>query len=378
MIGLSVAWRLRQRGLSVAVVDPDPGHGTSWVAAGMLAPVSEVAYGEERLLGLNIDSARLWPSFAAELEELSGEPSGLWECGTLVVASDPGDRAELEALMAFQNELGLGSQWLSSRESRNAEPLLAPGIRGAILVDQDHQVDNRVLIAALLAVVRRSGVVLYSCAASEIEISEERALGVLLAPGPGCPKKALPAGTIVVSAGAWSSQLKGVPERFLPHIRPVKGQLLRLLGNPEQAPVLGRTVRAQVNGRHIYIVPRLTGEVVVGATSEEMGFDTSIRAGAVRTLLDDASRVVPAVDDLKLVESLAGLRPGTPDNRPLIGPSGLDGLVLATGHGRNGILLAPLTAQLVAGWICDSSEPPKDTSPSRFFATRHEARLEPR
>ena len=93
VIGLSVAWRLRQRGLSVAVVDPDPGHGTSWVAAGMLAPVSEVAYGEERLLGLNIDSARLWPSFAAELEELSGEPSGLWECGTLVVASDPGDRA---------------------------------------------------------------------------------------------------------------------------------------------------------------------------------------------------------------------------------------------------------------------------------------------
>jgi glycine oxidase len=328
VIGLALAWTAARSGAAqVTVVDAAPGSGASHVAAGMLAPVTEARWGEESLLSLNLASARAWPAFAASVEEASGLSVGFQQCGTLAVALDQGDRAELEELHRFQVELGLDSRWLSARAARELEPLLAPSIRGALLAGGDHQVDNRQLIAALLVACERAGVSFVREAATSLEVAEGRA--------------------VVLAAGCRSASL--APASLAPvQVRPVKGQILRLTG-PTDPPLIGRSVRAIVNGHSLYLVPRASGEIVVGATVEEQGFDRRVTAGAVYELLRDAQRVLPALAELELAESTAGLRPGTPDNLPIVGESGLPGLILATGHGRNGFLLTPITAQIVAG-----------------------------
>jgi glycine oxidase len=371
VIGLSIAWRSAASGLDVAIVDPEPGSGATWAAAGMLAPVTEVHYGEETLLALNLASAGAWPSFAAELESAAGMSVAYLRHGTLAVAVDEGDRGWARQLFEFQVELGLEARWLSAREARSLEPALSPSVRSGMLAPQDHQVDNRLLFAALLEACRRDAVCFHRAKALVLESGGGMVEGVSLDDG-----SSVRAGSVVLACGAWSSSVGGVPAQVVPPVRPVKGQIIRLgpssrVGSLTPTPALRRSVRGVVNGSAVYLVPRADGTVVVGATAEEMGFDTTVTAGAVYELLRDAHRVVPAVAELELVEVTAGVRPGSPDNAPIIGraPSHLaDGLVLATGHYRNGILLAPVTADAVTALLA-GREPKVDISacsPSRF------------
>ncbi|MEU1040884.1 glycine oxidase ThiO [Streptomyces sp. NPDC005907] len=369
IIGLVTAWRAAQRGLSTAVVDPEPGGGAAQVAAGMLAAVTELHYGEQTLLSLNLASARRYPDFVAELTEVTGLDSGYRRCGTLAVALDADDRAHLRELHALQQRSGLESEWLSGRDCRRLEPMLAPGVRGGLRVDGDHQVDPRRLAAALVTACERAGVVLHRTWAEHLTVVRGRAAGVLTRDG-----TALAAGQVVLAAGSLSGRLAGVPDDLLPPVRPVKGQVLRLTVPERYAPFLSRTVRAVVRGSHVYLVPRESGELVVGATSEELGWDTTVTAGGVYELLRDAHELVPGITELPLTETRAGLRPGSPDNAPLLGPTGLDGLSLATGHYRNGVLLTPVTGDAMAhvlttGELPDEARP---FTPERFSTARTE------
>ena len=371
IIGLATAWRSAQRGLSVTVLDPDPGRGANQVAAGMLAPVTELQYGEEALLRLGIASNERYADFAAELEAASGLPTGYRACGTLAVALDADDRAELREVHAFQQRLGLAAEWLTGRECRRLEPMLAPSVRGGLLVAGDHQVDGRRLGAALLEACLRAGVRIHRSRAARFELTpgQDRVTGVLAEDG-----TALAAGQTVLAAGSWSGAVPGLPAGAQLPVRPVKGQILRLrMGTTAGAPLpggpfLSRNVRAVVRGVHLYLVPREDGELVVGATVEEQGFDTVVTAGGVYELLRDAHELVPGITELPLLETGAGLRPGTPDNAPLLGPTALPGLVAATGHHRNGVLLTPVTADAVAAYLATGRLPAEAAafSPSRF------------
>jgi len=365
VIGLVTAWRAAQRGLSVTVLDPEPGGGAAQVAAGMLAAVTELHYGEEMLLGLNLASARRYPAFVAELTEASGHDPGYRRCGTLAVALDADDRAHLRELHALQQRSGLDSQWLSGRECRRLEPMLAPGVRGGLRVDGDHQIDPRRLAAALVTACERAGAVLHRTRAERLVVTGGRATGAVAADGTG-----LSAGQVVLAAGSLSGRLAGVPEEVLPPVRPVKGQVLRLRMPEEHGPFLSRTVRAVVRGSQVYLVPRESGELVIGATSEELGWDTTVTAGGVYELLRDAHELVPGITELPLTETRAGLRPGSPDNAPLLGPTDLEGLLLATGHYRNGVLLTPVTGDVLAH-VLTTGELPEEArpfTPRRFTA----------
>ncbi len=372
IIGLVTAWRAAQRGLTTALVDPEPGGGAAQVAAGMLAAVTELHYGEETLLGLNLASARRYPDFVAELTGVTGQDLGYRRCGTLTVALDADDRAHLRELHALQSRSGLESEWLSGRECRRLEPMLAPGVRGGLRVDGDHQIDPRRLTAALVTACERAGVVFHRMWAERLTVVRERARGVVAPDG-----TELSAGQVVLAAGSLSGRLAGVPEYVLPPVRPVKGQVLRLaMPEPPPAltgrsvPFLSRTVRAVVRGSHVYLVPRENGELVVGATSEELGWDTTVTAGGVYELLRDAHELVPGITELPLVETRAGLRPGSPDNAPLLGPTELPGLLLATGHHRNGVLLTPVTGDALAHALTTGELPEeaRPFAPGRFDA----------
>ncbi|MEW2494511.1 glycine oxidase ThiO [Streptomyces nodosus] len=365
VIGLVTAWRAAQHGLATAVVDPEPGGGAARVAAGMLAAVTELHYGEQTLLGLNLRSARRYPDFAAELTEVTGQDLGYRRCGTLAVALDADDRTHLRELHALQQRSGLASQWLSGRECRRLEPMLAPGVRGGLRVDGDHQVDPRRLASALVTACERAGVVFHRAWAERLTVVRERAAGVRTADG-----TELAAGRVVLAAGSLSGRLAGLPEEVRPPVRPVKGQVLRLAVPERYAPFLSRTVRAVVRGGQLYLVPRENGELVVGATSEELGWDTTVTAGGVYELLRDAHELVPGITELPLTETRAGLRPGSPDNAPLLGPTELDGLLLATGHHRNGVLLTPVTGDVMAHVLTTGGLPEeaRPFAPGRFTA----------
>jgi glycine oxidase len=346
LIGLACAWRLAADGVQVTVCDPTPGTQTSAVAAGMLAPVTEVEYGEDDLLALNLASVAAWPGFAAELQAATGLSAGLHRSGTLSVAYDVDDAAALRRLADYQRRLGLEVEELTGREARKREPLLAAGVSGGVWVPGDHSVDNRQAVAALLRAVDLSGVRLVRQRVSRVITSGTTAVGVQLDNG-----DTVRAAHVIAAAGPWSSQLEGIPQELRAPVRPVKGEVLRLRVPEAYRPALRHTVRATARGFSVYLVPRPGGELVVGATSSELGYDTRVLAGGVFSLLRDARTVLPLMDELELVETIAGLRPATPDNAPILGPSGLDGLLWATGHYRNGVLLTPITAQIIAETI---------------------------
>ncbi|MFD6028343.1 glycine oxidase ThiO [Streptomyces griseoluteus] len=365
IIGLVTAWRAAGRGLTAAVVDPAPGGGAARVAAGMLAAVTELHHGEEGLLALSLASARRYPQFAAELAEATGRDLGYRRSGTLAVAFDSDDRAQLREVHELQLRCGLDARWLSGRECRRLEPMLAPGVRGGLRADDDHQIDPRRLADALLAACERAGVAFHRTWAARLDTAGDRATGITTADG-----TSLAAGQVVLAGGSLSGRLQGVPEALVPPVRPVKGQVLRLTVPPRYRPFLSRTVRAVVRGGPVYLVPRENGELVIGATTEELGYDTTVTAGGVYELLRDAHELVPGITELPLTETLAGLRPGSPDNAPLLGPSGLDGLLLATGHHRNGVLLTPVTGDVMADVLCGAGLPEvaRPFSPRRFAA----------
>jgi glycine oxidase len=349
VIGLACAWELARNGRDVTIVAPAPGRGgASWVAAGMLAPVTEAQFGETALTALLLEGSRRWPAFAAGLEVVAGRTVGYDTTGTVTVALDASDRASLDDLLTYQHSLGLSAERKSASECRVLVPALSPALRGGIEVPGDHQVDNRALLDTLVRACRAAGVAFVEGTVSavapgpELGLADGRCLGpgiVVLAPGTGLPA------------------IAGLEDAGLPAVRPVKGHILRLgpagagRRHTDAAPLLTRTVRGLVRGRSVYLVPRRDGSVVVGATVEERGGDTSVQAGAVHELLCDARAIVPGVDELELLEAAAGLRPATPDNTPRIGWTGIDGVVAAVGHYRNGILLAPITAAAVVDLV---------------------------
>jgi len=353
VVGLACAWRIAQTGRRVLVLERDePGAGASGVAAGMLAAVAEADFGEGALLRLRLEAADAWPAFAAELTARTGIELEYGRCGALVLAVDSDDVEELRRVQELRHGLGLGSEWLTGRDCRRLEPALAPRVRAGMLTRDDGQVDPRAVVRALREAIRREGGELRAGVAVEgIDETGNRVRGVRLAGG-----EVLPTRAVVVAAGAWSASLDVCDP---PPVRPVKGQVLRLRGG-----VAGPLAQRIVWTPRCYVVSRPSGEVVVGATVEERGFDTTVTAGAVRQLLEDAREVLPDVEERELVEARAGLRPGTPGNAPVVGPGGSDGLFWATGHYRNGILLAPITADAIAALIHGAGPPP----PFRDFA----------
>ncbi|WP_158848573.1 glycine oxidase ThiO [Saccharothrix deserti] len=309
VIGLSAAWYAARAGFPVELVDHGSPHGGSWVAGGMLAPITEAWPGDEDVLDLGVESLELWPEFARELGvELS-------PAGTLAVAVDRADAEVLDRLCAYLATMGRSASRLTGRELRALEPGLGP-VRSGLSVPGDLAVDNRALLRALREACVASGVA-FATESTESDV-------------------------VVIAAGAWSRDLHPLLRGV---IRPVKGEILRLKARPGALPPPRHTIRAQVSGRPVYLVPR-EGGFVLGATQYEAGFDGDVTVGGVRDLLRDAEVVWPGIAEYALVEAAAGFRAGSPDNAPVV--DWLEpGVLAATGHHRNGLLLAPVTARRV-------------------------------
>ncbi|WP_028062900.1 glycine oxidase ThiO [Solirubrobacter soli] len=350
-IGLACALRAQQRGARVCVIDP--GAPGAWhVAAGMLAPVSEAEFGERELLELGLESAKRYTAFCASLDD-----PGYRTVGTLVVARDRDEAEALDRLASFRRELGLPVERLRPTQARKLEPALAPTIRLALDVEGDHAIDPRKLVAALSRAFTGSRV---AARATALALSGDRVVGVETTDGH------VRADQVVLAAGVDNANIE-LPAHARVPVRPVKGQVLRLRDprrHRPHPPLVERTIR----GEYAYFVPRGDGRYVLGATMEERGWDTTPTAGGVYELLRDLSEIVPGILELDIEELIAGLRPATPDNVPAIGRGVLDGLIWATGHFRNGILLTPVTADLVAAALAGEPLPEFATAadPRRF------------
>jgi glycine oxidase len=350
VIGLAIAWRLAQRGAKVSIFDKGAaGSGASHAAAGMLAAHLEAEPREENLVALNRASQQMWPAFATELEAASGMSVDMRTEGTLLLALTGDDQSRLKHVLAFQKSLGLPLEWLTAAEVRRREPHLTPTISGAIFSPQDHQVDNRSVAAALRAAALKAGVMLQENTPVErVLTSDSRVTGVVAG------GKTVPAHIVILAAGAWSRGIAGLPASSLPPVRPVKGQMLALRMDP-RAPLLTYVVWAP----GAYLVPRKDGRLLIGATVEENGFDPHLTAGGQLALLEATWRALPGIEELPIHEQWVGFRPGSRDDAPIIGESALPGLVYATGHYRNGILLTPITADAVASLVMEGKADPR-------------------
>jgi glycine oxidase len=376
VIGLASAWRAARAGARVVVLErAEPPAGATNVAAGMLAPVGELSFGERELLAMMLASRELWPGFAAEVEAASGLETSFREDGALHVAIDRDEAGELRRRHELQVELGLDAEWLTPRRCRELEPALTTTFVGGVLARGDASVDPRRLALALAAALREAG--------GELRTGTEvvdglwdgdRLVGVRTAPtaastaqpsvlsnpvGDKGQRVDVRADTVVLCNGAWSGQTPWLPPEARPPVRPVKGEVIEL------RPREGEPVPAEriVCSERVYIVPRPDGRLVIGATQEERGFDTLVTAGGVHELLREAYRVIPEIAEMELIGMTSGLRPGTPDNLPIVGPGAVDGLLLATGHFRNGIMLTPVTGDAVAAMLA-GTEPPVAITPA--------------
>jgi glycine oxidase len=369
VIGLASAWRAAGCGARVCVLEAErPAAGATGVAAGMLAPAGEASWGEESLLALNLESLRRWPGFAEELEGASEIEVGFAQSGALHVALDRDEAESLRRRYDLHRQLGLDSEWLTGGACRKLEPGLATGVRGGAHVPGEASVDPRRVVAGLLAALDQVGVPVHAGARVA---SAGRGDGVWhLDTADG---RRFASAAIVLTAGCWSGKLDWIPPEARPPVRPVKGEIVTLRG-PADQPACDRIVA----GDRVYMVPRADGRLIVGATVEEKGFDTTVTAGGVLELLREAYRLIPEIAELELAETTAGLRPGSPDNAPLIGPGATDGLLIATGHFRNGVLQAPLTADCIAA-VLAGDQPPIDLtpfSPQRFAGSPAERPVE--
>ena len=339
LIGLAIAFELAGRGASVRVYDRgEPGHGASWAGAGMLAPFAE-RIDDEAMLALCRASLERYPAFVSRVTQASGLHVDVVLDG-IVEAAFTHDR--LEELRSFARELaarGIPCELLDRRDTLIAEPALGKHVVGALVVHGQGYVDNRRLGRALLEACRARGVAIEAPVRGvAVECDGRRVLGIRSERG------FAPADVVINAAGAWAAHVDGIPERARAPVRPIKGQMLALAA-PE-----GFLHRATwVPGA--YLVPRPDGRLLIGATVEDTGFDERVTAQATHALLHAALAAAPALGAFTVTETWAGLRPATPDGRPLIGPTAVDGLILATGHYRNGILLAPVTAELVASFV---------------------------
>ena len=342
VIGLAIGWRLAQQQARVDIFERDAaGRGASWAAAGMLAAGIEAEPGEDALYALNRKSQSMWPGFAAELEAAAGMRVGYRTEGTLEVALTRDDLARLRFHYEHRRSLGIALQWLSGAEARRCEPHLHPGAAAAVLSAEDHQIDNRELATALQRAFLAAGGTLHERQPVDaIEMSAGRISALRIG------ERRHGADVVVLAAGAWSQGISGLPAAARPPVRPIKGQMLAL-----RMVAATPLVRRVLWTPRVYLVPRGDGRLIVGGTVEERGFDAALTAGGVFALLEGAWRAVPGIEDLPIDEMWVGFRPGSRDDAPILGPSGIDGLVLATGHYRNGILLTPVTTEAVSRYI---------------------------
>jgi glycine oxidase len=344
VIGLSIAWRLALRGLSVAVFErATAGAGASLAATGMLAAAAEHEPGCHDLLALALESQRQWPQFRAALEEQSGLSIDFRADGTLVVALG---RDEVERLR-FRHDLhkrcGLATRWLGGPEVRALEPALRPSVAAGLHCADDHQVDPRLVMAALRNACLAAGVRLFEqCAVTGVDVEGGRACGLVTTRGT-CRAPA-----VVLTAGAWTGDV--VPPGLRVPVRPLKGQSLALRTTADTG-----TLANIVWTEQIYMAPKSDGRLFVGATVEERGFDDSITAGGVYALLEGARRAFPAIEEMAIDAIWTGFRPSSIDDAPILGATPVPGLVLATGHHRNGYLLAPVTALAIEALIADGA-----------------------
>ncbi len=359
IIGLSVGWQLARRGRDVTVFDrAKAGRAATWVAAGMLAPVSEYGFENEDFLEFGQRSLNLFPQFLDELEADCGRRVPMDTRGTLVVGFHRDDTERIRRLYNFREHKGLPVQWMSGEEARELEPLLSPRATSAMWIPEDHQINNRDLVCTLKeALAAAGGELVEDTCVESIRNSEGCCTGIVSVGG-----ASYPAGTTIIAAGCWSSQIAGLPDKLTPGIRPVKGQIVSLGTDGDYG--LTRVIRAP----DVYILPKGDGRLLIGATEEEMGFDTTATAGPVMRLIERAWEAIPSVFDLPIESIDVGLRPGTRDHEPIIGHSGMDNLYFATGHYRHGILLAPVTARAICRIVLDNDSPDwlSPFVPSRF------------
>ena len=367
VIGLGIGWQLAKAGVTVTIYErAQAGRAASWAAAGMLAPLAEAHIEEPELLKLGSQSLALYPQWVRELEAAAEMSIGYRVEGTLIIGLEPDDTHQLRHLYASQQDLGLDVTWLTGRAAREIEPALSPRVTAAIRCESDHQVDNRLMVKALQRAYQRYGGVLHeNSAVKSIHIENGIAAGVKTRDG-----EKQNGDVIVLSAGCESAQIQGLPDAIRPPVRPVKGQMLAL---QMEAGIIVKNVIRTVRARYpmsVYLVPRTDGRLIVGATTEEMGFDTRLTAGGVFELLRGAWEAVPGVYELPLLETWTGLRPGSRDNAPILGETPIENLIYATGHYRNGILLTPITAYEVSKLILtgETSETIAPFRVDRFLA----------
>jgi glycine oxidase len=336
-IGLSIGWKLARAGTPVRLFDRDePGRGATWKAGGMLTPDAELQFEEPELYRLNHESLRRWPDFVETLEEETGIDLGFRTEGTLTVAPDEDSAAAMERVYRFQQKVGADVERLTGAEARDREPFLAPHVAGAVYTD-DAQVNNRALVRALVRGIQQHDGTIHPNVPVEAVQPDSTTPAVMTASG-----ERIEGEQVIVAAGAWSRQIEGLDEAVLPTVRPVKGQVIEL----ESRPTFD--LRHVVRGPDAYLVPKADDRLLVGATSEEKGFERDVTVDGLYTLLEGALELVPGLRELSVQNIGVGLRPGTRDNAPLLGPSGAPGITYATGHYRHGILLTPVTAQEIA------------------------------
>ena len=351
-IGLACAWRAARAGLEVRVIEKGAvGAGASWVAAGMLAPAGEAQWGQGPLAAACAESAGRWPAWTAELEAESSTGIGYQRCGALHVSLDRDEAVELKRRLPLIRGVDPSAEWCLPSRCREIEPGLAPGAGAGIAIDGEAVVDPRAVLDALREALRARGAsVVEDQLPAELLLEGGRCAGICLESG-----ETIAAGAVLVAAGAWSGALPWLPADATPAVRPLKGEIIRLRA---RAPIAQRIVHTE----RVYVVPRPGGEIVIGATTEDAGFDVSTSAGGVHELLREAYRVLPDIAECEFVEASAGLRPASTDGAPYLGATPIAGLHLACGHLRNGILLAPLSAEAVLAGLTGAA-PPEAAAP---------------
>ena len=342
--GLSIGWRLLQAGAEVVVLErAQPGHGATWAAAGMIAVTGENGDAVTPDAQFARYSGLLWPAFAAEIEAASGRKIAFRTDGALMTASNEAAAASFAVRAAAS---GGKVKFLSSAEAREFEPLLAPDIMGALYDPSEAQVDNRALGAALAAAfVRAGGELLANETVVRFRIAEDRVTGAV------SPFATYHGDAFILAAGAWTTRIDALPPDAMPPVVPVKGEMIALA--PPNADALPKRI---VWGNEVYLVPR-HDQLFVGATLSREGFDTSTTDGAANWLQSHAAGVMPALSEWEIAEHWAGLRPGSPDNLPILGETALKGLFVASGQFRNGILFAPAIAEALSSLVLGRAPP---------------------
>ncbi len=361
VIGASIAFELAANKIAIVLLDRrQPGREASWAAAGMLSPGPDSPQALP-LVPLAKESMRLYPAFVGELEEIAGTTTAFKRDGTIEVFTTPDGETERDKMVSEWRTLGLAIEPVTIAGARKAESTLGPAARAAAWLPQEATIDPRLLIEALLSAAKSRGVEIHAdSAVTSVVLDGNRCSGVV------ANGTTIAAKSVIVAAGCFSGGIDWLA-RYAP-TRPVRGQMLALRSADK---ILGRTLRSSKG----YLVPRADGRIIAGSTLEEAGFDKYLTPAGIQTILNGVLELAPALANAQLVDAWAGLRPGTPDSLPILGPTDIRGLYMATGHYRNGILLAPATAKLLSEWVLGNvpSLAVEAFSPLRFDAEKFRA-----